>query len=121
MDSSSLHLFSVFPLFGAQIQGISNIVYWAYLPYVTKEKESSMSYVLLVFSNRQSALAAYDRLLRSGISARTVNTPRALSASCGISLAIPTHSRTFACELARRQPGFVGAYRVASDNQIYPL
>ena len=45
-----------------------------------------MGYILVVFTQRKDAYQLYQLLLSQGYPAKIVNTPRELSASCGISV-----------------------------------
>ena len=51
-----------------------------------------MEKIFAVFTNRNGAMQFASYLKRLGISAKTINTPRELSASCGISVVFDMRS-----------------------------
>ena len=57
-------------------------------------------------------MALYDRCLAMGIRADVVNTPREVSASCGISVRVHPADYRAAHGLATRIAAYVGAYAV---------
>ena len=73
-----------------------------------------MQYVLFVFSARDGAMAFYDYCLSHRLWAGIVNTPRELSASCGISVKTSTRDAARLKGLVTKLPTYVGAYLVNS-------
>lgn len=71
-----------------------------------------MQYVLFVFSARVGAMALLDYCQSHRVAAEVVNTPRELSASCGISLKIRRADLGFVERQAHRIPTYVGTYLV---------
>ena len=70
-----------------------------------------MTYLLYVFGTRRDAMALYDLCLRRRLPVSIVNTPREVSASCGISLRCMRHYPALDAA-ARRMPTHVGTFLV---------
>ena len=71
-----------------------------------------MQYILLVFSTRDGAMALYDYCLSRRMPCGIVNTPREISASCGISVKVGTRDAEYLKRIVSKIPTYVGAYLV---------
>lgn len=58
-----------------------------------------MSDIIVVFRSRSDALSFNSRLKAYGVSGKVVNTPRALSLSCGLSVRVGGFARSVATAL----------------------
>lgn len=55
-----------------------------------------MNDIIIVFRSRSEALAFNSRLASKGVGGKVVNTPRALSASCGLSVRVSGFAKSIA-------------------------
>ena len=53
-----------------------------------------MNDIIVVFRSRNDALTFNSKLAKYGVYGKVVNTPRALSASCGLSVRVSASSRS---------------------------
>ena len=74
-----------------------------------------MSFVLFVFTSRHDAMALYDYCLRERWVVQIVNTPREVSASCGVSVRALWQNRRPIGAAAKQMRSFVGAYWVEAQ------
>lgn len=75
-----------------------------------------MQYIIFVFSTRAGAMALLDYCRKNRFSAGIVNTPREISASCGISVRVDPRLRGHLRARATQIATYVGTYLV----QNYP-
>ena len=73
-----------------------------------------MQYILFVFSSRDGAMAAYDYCLMHRISADVVNTPREVSASCGVSVKVGYAQYGYVIRFVTGLSTYAGAYLVTN-------
>ena len=71
-----------------------------------------MRYIIVVFSIRSDTLTFYNTLKTKVGFCSIVNTPHALSRSCGISVKIPASAIELARQIASRINSFKGIYEV---------
>ena len=71
-----------------------------------------MQYVLYVFATRSAAMAFYDACLARHVRAEVTNTPREVSASCGISVRTTQRDYPRMRQVAEGIRGFASAYLV---------
>ncbi len=74
-----------------------------------------MKYLLVAFKSRNSLLAFTKNLRLNGIAVEVVNTPRAISISCGLSAKLNLTYTNFVINLLSHNvyENFVGVYLVA--------
>lgn len=61
-----------------------------------------MNDIIVVFRSRTDALSFNSRLASYGVSGKVVNTPRALSLSCGLSVRVGGFARSVAAAICPR-------------------
>ena len=61
-----------------------------------------MNDIIVVFRSRSAALSFASALRSHGVSGRVVNTPRALSASCGLSVRVGGFAKSVATAICPR-------------------
>ena len=71
-----------------------------------------MKDIIVVFRSRSDALSFNSRLRSYGVSGKIVNTPRALSLSCGLSVRVGGFARSVATALCPRDAAI---YEIRSD------
>lgn len=76
-----------------------------------------MENVITVFNNRNQSMQFASYLKRMGVSCKTINTPRELSISCGISVVFPYNKLKEAKFLISKYQfsAFVGFYLIQSN------
>ena len=76
-----------------------------------------MENIIAVFSNRNQAMQFASNLKRMGVNSKTVNTPRELSTSCGISIVFSSRNLGQARVILDRfrLSGFVRMYITSGD------
>lgn len=71
-----------------------------------------MNDIIVVFRSRADALAFSSRLNSHGVSGKVVNTPRALSRSCGLSVRVGGFAKSVALALSPRDAAI---YEIRQD------
>ncbi len=74
-------------------------------------------YYIIVFKSRQEALDLRNKLKNINVDSRTVNTPRTISTSCGISLQVYKTYIDNTIKIIKRSSynTFIGVYLTNSD------